>query len=68
MVYFIADLHLGSPIHTDSIALERAFVAWTEAIAPSASAVYLLGDIFDFWYEYRYVVPKGYIRFLGALS
>ena len=47
---------------------EKSFVEWLRAIASDASALYLLGDIFDFWWEYKYVVPKGYVRVLGALA
>lgn len=68
MIYFVADTHFGSPLHPDELSAERTFAQWCEAIAPSAEALFLMGDIFDFWYEYRYVVPKGFIRVLGALA
>ncbi|KXB36009.1 Ser/Thr phosphatase family protein [Bacteroidales bacterium KA00251] len=68
MIYFIADTHFGSPLHSDELLIERTFVKWCEAIAPTAESLFLLGDIFDFWYEYRYVVPKGFVRVLGALA
>lgn len=67
-IYFTADAHLGSPLLHDGAAIERSLVAWLEAISPTAKAVYFLGDIFDFWYEYRYVVPKGFVRLLGAIA
>ena len=47
---------------------ERSFVHWLDSIAPDAEALYLLGDIFDFWWEYKHVVPKGYVRVLGRLA
>lgn len=68
MIYFVSDTHFGSPLHQDEYLVERAFASWCDAIAPTAEALYLLGDIFDFWYEYRYVVPKGFVRVLGALA
>lgn len=68
MTYFISDIHLGSPAHPAPRELEQTLCAWCDAITPNAERLYLLGDIFDFWYEYRDVVPKGFIRFLGALA
>lgn len=66
--YFISDVHLGAAF-CDKKELEKKFVALLERIAAEkAAAVYLLGDIFDFWYEYKYVVPSGYTRALGALA
>lgn len=67
-VYFISDAHLGSRAIKDGRAQERKLVRFLDEIKNKASAIYLLGDMFDFWYEYRYVVPKGYTRFLGKLS
>ncbi len=68
LVYFASDFHLGLQGTTPSIARERRIVAWLRSIGPSAGALYLLGDVFDFWYEYRGVVPKGFVRFLGMLA
>ncbi len=68
MVYFISDVHLGSPRHKNPLEVEKLLVRWLEAIAPNAEAIYLLGDIFDFWCEYRNTVPRGYVRFLGTLA
>lgn len=65
--YFISDVHLGVSC-CDRRALEDRFVSFIESIGPEAAGVYLLGDIFDFWYEYRYVIPKGHTRALGALA
>ena len=65
MVYFISDAHLGSRALTSMRTRERRLVNFLDCIKHKATAIYLLGDIFDFWFEYRNVVPKGYTRFLG---
>jgi UDP-2,3-diacylglucosamine hydrolase len=65
--YFIADMHLGLPLY-DPAERERKVVRWLDSIKDSAAAVYILGDAFDFWWEYRYVVPRGHVRFLGKLA
>ena len=67
-VYFIYDAHLGSWAIEHRRTQERRLVRFLDSIKDNASAVYLLGDMFDFWNEYKYVVPKGYTRFLGKLS
>lgn len=67
-VYFISDAHLGSLAIAHRRTQERRLVRFLDSIKDKASAVYLLGDMFDFWDEYRYVVPKGYTRFLGKVS
>lgn len=67
-IYFISDAHLGSLAIAHPRMQERRLVRFLDDIKEKASAIYLLGDMFDFWYEYRYVVPKGYSRFLGKLS
>ncbi|MBR3406976.1 MAG: UDP-2,3-diacylglucosamine diphosphatase [Bacteroidales bacterium] len=68
LTYFVSDIHLGSPAG-DPEQRERRFVKFLKGIDPAeTSALYLLGDIFDFWYEYRFVVPRGYARTLGALT
>ncbi|MDR1936899.1 MAG: UDP-2,3-diacylglucosamine diphosphatase [Tannerellaceae bacterium] len=67
-IYFVADAHLGARFHQDPAAVERKLVRWLESIRSDASAIYLLGDMFDYWFEYRYVVPKGFVRFLGKLA
>jgi UDP-2,3-diacylglucosamine hydrolase len=59
---------LGSDFYEASIAVEKRFVSWLESIRPDAKALYLLGDIFDYWFEYRHVVPKGFTRFLGKIA
>ncbi|MDR3137764.1 MAG: UDP-2,3-diacylglucosamine diphosphatase [Tannerellaceae bacterium] len=67
-IYFTADAHLGSRYHPDPLAVERRMVRWLEGIRHDAQAIYFLGDTFDYWFEYRHVVPKGYVRFLGKLA
>lgn len=67
-IYFLADAHLGSLAFKHPRMQERRLVNFLEKIRHSADAVYLLGDMFDFWYEYKTVVPKGFTRFLGKLS
>ena len=67
-IYFASDFHLGACSHTDPLAIERKLVRWLNAIADSAKAIYLLGDIFDFWYELQLAVPKGFTRVLGKLA
>jgi len=63
--YFVSDVHLGA--RDEDIARERNFVDFLSNLPPDTSDVYLLGDIFDFWVEYEDVVPRGYVRVLGAL-
>lgn len=67
-IYFASDFHLGLKTGTPRLDREKKVVRWLESIAPDATEVYLIGDIFDFWWEYRLVVPKGYTRFLGTIS
>lgn len=67
-VYFLSDAHLGSRAIKHRRTQERKLVRFLDEIKDKASAIYLVGDMFDFWYEYKYVVPKGFTRFLGKLS
>lgn len=67
-IYFLSDAHLGSLAFKHKRTQERRLVRFLDAIKHKADAIYLLGDMFDFWNEYKYVVPKGYTRFLGKLS
>lgn len=67
-VYFLSDAHLGSLAIDHGRMHERRLVRFLDSIKTKAAAIYLLGDMFDFWYEYRCVVPRGYTRFLGKLS
>lgn len=66
--YFISDIHLGASYIANPGEHERAIAAWLRAIAPTAARLYLLGDVLDYWFEYREVVPRGYVRFFGALA
>ena len=67
-VYFVSDVHLGGGDLPEARLVERRFLAWLDAVAPDAEAICLVGDIFDFWFEYRRVVPKGFVRVLGKLA
>lgn len=67
-LYFASDFHLGVPNHATSVAREKRIVAWLDSIKGDAHAIYLLGDIFDFWFEYRHAIPKGFIRLQGKLA
>lgn len=66
--FFASDLHLGSPYHDDPREAERLFVRWLHSIEPEAKRLILVGDIFDYWYEYRQVVPRGFTRTIGLLG
>ncbi len=66
--YFISDSHLGVPDVASSLDRERSMVQWLDQVRDDARAIYLLGDIFDFWFEYSTVVPKGFVRLLGKLA
>ena len=67
-VYFSSDNHLGAPTAEASKPREKKFIAWLSAIEADAAAIFLLGDLFDFWFEYKTVVPKGFVRVLGKLA
>ena len=67
-VYFASDNHLGAPNHTQSREREKLFVKWLDQIKYDADEIFLLGDLFDFWFEYKEVVPKGFTRVLGKLA
>ena len=66
--FFASDLHLGSPYHDDPREAEQLFVRWLHSIEPEAKRLILVGDIFDYWYEYRQVVPRGFTRTIGLLG
>ncbi len=68
MYYFASDIHLGCGDAARAREVERRFVGWLDSIAADAEALFLVGDVFDFWFEYRRVVPKGYVRALGKLA
>jgi UDP-2,3-diacylglucosamine hydrolase len=67
-LYFASDFHLGTGTYTQYREREARLVRWLEQIKADAAEVFLMGDVFDFWFEYKTVVPKGYIRFLGKLA
>ncbi len=67
-IYCISDMHLGFPNATESRIREHQLIAWMDQISADASDLFLVGDIFDFWFEYKLVVPKGFIRFFGKLA
>lgn len=67
-VYFASDNHLGAPTLKESLIREKKFVNWLETVSQDAEAIFLLGDLFDFWFEYKTVVPKGFTRTLGKLA
>lgn len=67
-IFFASDFHLGVPDQESSRQREQKIVKWLSSIEDEAAAVFLVGDIFDFWFEYKYTVPKGYIRLLGKLA
>ena len=67
-IYFASDFHLGLSAGAPPVEREKKVVAWLNNVAPDAEQIYLLGDIFDFWWEYKLVVPRGFTRFLGTIS
>ena len=67
-IYFSSENHLGAPTREASLPREKLFVQWLDQIKTDAEAVFLLGDLFDFWFEYKQVVPKGFVRVLGKLA
>ncbi|GJM36104.1 MAG: UDP-2,3-diacylglucosamine hydrolase [Saprospiraceae bacterium] len=66
--YFASDFHLGIDAKTSSVERERQIVRWLAMVSKDAEAIYLAGDLFDFWFEYKRVIPKGYVRLLGKLA
>jgi UDP-2,3-diacylglucosamine hydrolase len=67
-IYFASDNHLGAPSKGVSLPREKKFVAWLDKVKQDAHVIFLLGDLFDFWFEYKRVVPKGFTRTLGKLA
>ena len=67
-IYFSSDNHLGAPNYSDSLIREKLFISWLDKIKKDAQVIFLLGDLFDFWFEYYKSVPKGFTRVLGKLS
>lgn len=67
-IYFASDQHLGAPTPELSKIREEKFIKWLDTVKKDAEAIFLLGDLFDFWFEYKTVVPKGFVRTLGKLA
>ena len=67
-IYFASDFHFGIPDRKSSLERENMLVAWLDMVSKDAAEIYLMGDLFDFWFEYKTVVPRGYIRLLGKLA
>jgi len=67
-VYFVSDSHFGVPNHEKSLERERLFIRWLDEVKKDASEIYLMGDLFEFWFEYKTVIQKGYVRLLGKLA
>lgn len=67
-IYFASDFHLGAPNYELSFQREKRICNWLDSIEESCEQLYLMGDIFDFWFEYKFAVPKGFIRLLGRLA
>lgn len=67
-IYFLSDFHLGAPNAADSLVREKKIIRFLDQIRTDAGEIFIVGDLFDFWYEYKKVVPKGYVRILGKLA
>lgn len=67
-IYFLSDFHLGVPDYASSLIREKKVVAFLDEIKKDAHEIFVVGDLFDFWFEYRKVVPKGFVRILGKLA
>lgn len=67
-IYFLSDFHLGAPDADSSVAREKRIVSFLQQARHDAAAIFIVGDMFDFWYEYKTVVPKGYTRLFGKLA
>ncbi len=67
-IYFASDFHLGIPDRISSLKREKKLIRWLDMVSEDAEAIYLMGDLFDFWYEYKTVVPKGYTRLFSKLA
>src|SRR5438105_6195345 len=67
-IYFLSDFHLGAPNHAASLVREKRIVEFLQEIRSDAAVIFIVGDMFDFWYEYRKVIPKGHVRLLGKLA
>ena len=67
-IYFLSDFHLGAPNAAESLLREKKIIRFLDEIKLQAEAIFIVGDLFDFWFEYKRVVPKGYVRILGKIA
>ncbi len=67
-IYFVSDVHLGAPNAQESLVREKRLVKWLDEIKTDATELFVVGDLFDFWFEYKRAVPRGYVRVLGKLA
>ena len=67
-IYFASDFHLGAPDYASSLEREKLIVKWLTEIAPTAKEIFLVGDVFDFWFEYRKAIPRGFVRLQGKIA
>jgi UDP-2,3-diacylglucosamine hydrolase len=67
-IYFVSDCHFGIPNRQNSLEREKKLIRWMDIIKSDASELFILGDLFDFWFEYKTVIPRGYVRLLGKLA
>lgn len=67
-IYFASDQHFGAPTREESFVREQKFIRWLDQVKLDAEVIFLLGDLFDFWFEYKKVVPRGFVRVLGKIA
>lgn len=67
-IYFASDFHLGAPNKDSSLKREKLIVKWLEEVSKDAAEIFLVGDVFDFWYEYKHAIPKGHVRIQGKIA
>jgi UDP-2,3-diacylglucosamine hydrolase len=67
-IYFASDFHLGAPSYESSLEREKRIVAWLEEVRVDAEEIFLIGDVFDFWFEYKRAIPKGFVRLQGKIA
>lgn len=67
-IYFASDFHLGAPNYESSLAREKRIVAWLDEVKTDAAEIFLIGDVFDFWFEYKRAIPKGFVRLQGKIA
>ncbi len=67
-IFFASDFHLGAPDYESSLVREKKIIRWLDEIKDQAEEIYLLGDVFDFWFEYKHAIPKGFVRLQGKIA